>query len=116
MRDKAVEKTFITKESNGWKAVTQCWDDNDDGICGGPDDYEEWETFFEDLDSLFLVKGGGTHRGWAYNQLVEVYLDGKKIWTPDNFFEIFPGKSDEEILKLIKYKGSVGSNYKMREE
>ena len=87
----------------GWKVSTECFDNNDDGILGGSADYATWEFPEKTLFQALRNSGGGTHYGWAYHHLSKVYLNGKQVWFPEDYFN-YEKASDEELLKLAKYK------------
>ena len=87
----------------GWKVSTECFDNNDDGILSGSEDYATWEFPERTLFYALRNSGGGTHRGWLYGHLVIVYLNGRQVWFPSDYFK-YDKADDEEILKLAKYK------------
>jgi len=88
----------------GWKVSTECFDNNDDGILGGDDDYATWEFPEKTLFQALRNTSGGTHYGWAYGHLVKVYLNGRKVWFPNNYFD-YEKLTDEELLEMAQYKG-----------
>jgi hypothetical protein len=87
----------------GWKVSTECFDNNDDGILGGPSDYAQWDFPERTLFQALRNTGGGTHIGWAYGHLSKVYLNGKQVWFPSDYFKMDKA-TDEELLKLAKYE------------
>lgn len=95
---------FIKGEAGkGWQVDTECFDNNDDGILGGSEDYATWGFSEKTLFQALRSSGGGTHRGWAYGHLTEVFLNGRQVWFPNNYFD-YDKASDEDLLKLAKYE------------
>jgi len=95
--------SIVGEPSKGWKISTECFDNNDDGILGGSEDYATWEFPEKTLFHALRSSGGGTHRGWAYGYLSIVYLNGRQVWFPSDYFNQDKA-SDEELLKLAKYE------------
>lgn len=87
----------------GWKVSTECFDNNDDGILSGSEDYATWEFPEKTLFQALRNSGGGTHYGWAYGHLSKVYLNGRQVWFPSDYFN-YDKADDAELLKLAQYK------------